>query len=66
MRIKNLKCKCGHDDITFVDAGKQRGIYCTHCGRHLKMAKPEDWYSRQIIENVKISEKEKKEALIKM
>lgn len=71
--MRYFKCKCGHDDFAFVDKDNQRGIYCTHCGRPFKMAKskflslvlqhryfkPEEWYSRQIIKNVKMSEKDK-------
>ena len=38
MKIKDYKCKCGHDDFFFADKGSQRGIYCSYCGKWLKWA----------------------------
>ena len=38
MKIKDYKCKCGHDDFFFADKGNQKGIYCTNCGKWLKWA----------------------------
>ena len=38
MKIKDNKCKCGHDDFFFADKGNQTGIYCTNCGKWLKWA----------------------------
>ena len=38
MKIKNYKCKCGHDDFFFADKGNQIGIYCSYCGKWLKWA----------------------------
>lgn len=39
MKIKDYKCKCGHDEFMFI---KQKsatvGIYCMRCGRWLKWA----------------------------
>ena len=38
MRVKDYKCKCGHDDFFFADKGNQKGIYCSYCGKWLKWA----------------------------
>lgn len=38
MRIKDYQCKCGNNDFFFADKGKQKGIYCSYCGRWLKWA----------------------------
>lgn len=38
MKIKDNKCKCGHDDFFFIDKGSQKGIYCSYCGKWLKWA----------------------------
>ena len=38
MRVKDYKCKCGHDDFFFADKGNQTGIYCSYCGKWLKWA----------------------------
>lgn len=38
MKIKDNKCKCGHDDFFFADKGNQKGIYCSYCGKWLKWA----------------------------
>lgn len=38
MKIKDYKCKCGHDDFFFSDKGNQTGIYCSYCGKWLKWA----------------------------
>ena len=38
MKIKDYKCKCGHDDFFFSDNGNQTGIYCSRCGMWLKWA----------------------------
>lgn len=38
MKIKNYKCKCGHDDFFFIDMGVHVGIYCSHCGKWFKWA----------------------------
>lgn len=38
MKIKDYKCKCGHDDFFFADKGNQKGIYCSYCGKWLKWA----------------------------
>lgn len=38
MKIKDYKCKCGHNDFFFADKGNQKGIYCTYCGKWLKWA----------------------------
>ena len=38
MKIKDYKCKCGHDDFFFADKGNQKGVYCSYCGKWLKWA----------------------------
>ena len=38
MKIKDYKCKCGHNDFFFADQGNQKGIYCSYCGKWLKWA----------------------------
>lgn len=38
MKIKNYRCKCGHNDFFFADKNNQKGIYCSHCGKWLKWA----------------------------
>lgn len=38
MKIKDYKCKCGHDDFFFAGKGNQKGIYCLYCGKWLKWA----------------------------
>lgn len=38
MKIKDYKCKCGHDDFFFADKGSQKGIYCSYCGKWYKWA----------------------------
>lgn len=38
MKIKDFKCKCGHNDFFFADKGSQKGIYCSYCGKWLKWA----------------------------
>jgi hypothetical protein len=38
MKIKDFKCKCGHNDFFFADKGNQKGIYCSYCGKWLKWA----------------------------
>lgn len=38
MKIKDYKCKCGHDDFFFADKGNNKGIYCSYCGKWLKWA----------------------------
>lgn len=38
MKIKDYKCKCGHNDFFFADKGSQKGIYCSYCGKWLKWA----------------------------
>lgn len=38
MKIKDLKCKCGHNDFFFANKGNQKGIYCSYCGKWLKWA----------------------------
>lgn len=38
MKIKDYKCKCGHDDFLFADKGNQKGVYCSYCGKWLKWA----------------------------
>ena len=38
MKIKDYKCKCGHNDFFFVDKNNQKGIYCSYCGKWLKWA----------------------------
>lgn len=38
MKIKDYKCKCGHDDFFFSDNSNQTGIYCSRCGMWLKWA----------------------------
>lgn len=38
MKIKNYKCKCGHENFFFADKGNQKGIYCSYCGKWLKWA----------------------------
>ena len=38
MKIKDYRCKCGKDDFFFADKGKQKGIYCSYCGKWLKWA----------------------------
>jgi len=56
MKIKDYKCKCGHNDFFFADKGSQKGIYCSYCGKWFKWADKdeqnlvmkqepcEDWY----------------------
>lgn len=36
MKIKDYKCKCGHEDFFFANKGNQKGIYCSYCGKWLK------------------------------
>lgn len=38
MKIKDYKCKCGHNDFFFADKGSQKGIYCSYCGKWVKWA----------------------------
>lgn len=38
MKIKDYKCKCGHDNFFFADKGNQTGVYCSYCGKWLKWA----------------------------
>ena len=38
MKIKDYKCKCGHNDFFFADKGNQKGVYCSYCGKWLKWA----------------------------
>lgn len=38
MKVKDYKCKCGHDDFFLADKGDQKGIYCSCCGKWLKWA----------------------------
>lgn len=38
MKIKDYKCKCGHNDFFFADKGNQKGIYCSYCGKWIKWA----------------------------
>lgn len=38
MKIKDYKCKCGHNDFFFADKGNQKGIYCSYCGKWVKWA----------------------------
>ena len=38
MKIKEYKCKCGHDNFFFADKENQTGIYCSYCGKWLKWA----------------------------
>ena len=38
MKIKDFKCKCGHNDFFFANKGNQKGIYCSYCGKWLKWA----------------------------
>jgi hypothetical protein len=42
MRIKDYKCKCGHDDFFFSDNGNQTGIYCQYCGKWFKWANKDE------------------------
>ena len=38
MKIKEYVCKCGSNNFFFADKGKQKGIYCSRCGKWLKWA----------------------------
>lgn len=38
MKVKDYKCKCGHNDFFFADKGNQIGIYCSYCGKWYKWA----------------------------
>jgi hypothetical protein len=38
MKIKDYKCKCGHNDFFFANKGNQTGIYCSYCGKWFKWA----------------------------
>lgn len=38
MKIKDYKCKCGHEDFFFANKGNQKGVYCSYCGKWLKWA----------------------------
>lgn len=38
MKIKDYKCKCGHEDFFFANKGNQKGIYCSYCGKWIKWA----------------------------
>lgn len=38
MKIKDYKCKCGHDDFFFAEKGNNMGIYCSYCGKWAKWA----------------------------
>lgn len=42
MKIKDYKCKCGHEDFFFGNKGNQKGIYCSYCGKWLKWANKEE------------------------
>lgn len=36
MKIKDYKCKCGHNDFFFAEKGNQKGAYCSYCGKWFK------------------------------
>lgn len=38
MKIKDYKCKCGHNDFFFVEKENSMGIYCSYCGKWFKWA----------------------------
>lgn len=38
MKIKDYRCKCGHNDFFFANKGNQKGIYCSYCGKWFKWA----------------------------
>lgn len=42
MKIKDYKCKCGYNDFFFADKGRQKGIYCTYCGKWFKWANKDE------------------------
>lgn len=38
MKILDIKCKCGSDDLFCKENGTQVGIYCSKCGKYIKWA----------------------------
>lgn len=52
MKIKESRCKCGHDDFFFADKGNQIGIYCSYCGKWLKWADKDEQNLRMKQESV--------------
>ena len=52
MKIKDNKCKCGHDDFFFADKGNQTGIYCSYCGKWLKWADKDEQNLRMKQESI--------------
>lgn len=52
MKIKDYKCKCGHDDFFFADKGNQKGIYCSYCGKWLKWADKDEQNLRMKQESI--------------
>ena len=42
MKIKDIKCKCGHEDLFFINQKKQTGIYCSYCGKFVKWANKDE------------------------
>ena len=52
MRVKDYKCKCGHDEFFFADKGNQKGIYCSYCGKWLKWADKDEQNLRMKQESI--------------
>lgn len=52
MKIKDYKCKCGHDDFFFADKGSQKGIYCSYCGKWFKWADKDEQNLRMKQESI--------------
>lgn len=52
MKIKDYKCKCGHNDFFFANKGNQKGIYCSYCGKWIKWADKDEQNLERKQENV--------------
>ena len=52
MKIKDYKCKCGHDEFFFADKENQKGIYCSCCGKWLKWADKDEQNLRMKQESI--------------
>lgn len=52
MKIKDYKCKCGHDNFFFANEGKHVGIYCSNCGKWFKWANKNERNLKNYMENL--------------
>ena len=48
MKIKDFKCKCGHEDFSIMKKGMHYGAYCSYCGKWFK------WLDKNELNLVKI------------